>query len=96
MGAGAMSKVRSSAHVRQDPLLECLELLLASTNPFRLVLLRETALDSSCIDHGDIDLLGTESAVERLIQRAFELVKDGRCHMQIRSYWRGLLPVMKV
>jgi hypothetical protein len=57
--------------------------LLASTNPSRLVLLRETALDSSCINHGDIDLFGTESATEQLIERAFELVRDGRCHMRV-------------
>jgi hypothetical protein len=66
------------------PLVAALRDLLAGDPTHPLVLLRETALDASCIDRGDVDLLGTGSAVAALIQRAMALVQDGRCHVRVR------------
>jgi hypothetical protein len=65
-------------------LLAALRDLIGGDRAGAFVLLRETALDASCIDRGDVDLLGTRTAVAALIRRAMGLVQDGRCHVRAR------------
>jgi len=68
---------------RGDPLVAALHDLLETRHILPIALLRETALDASCIDHGDIDLLLSGPALTALIRRAFVLSQDGRCHMRV-------------
>ena len=68
-------------------LLECLRNLPGDELTF--VLLRETPLDARCINHGDIDLLGTMAAVEGLLARCYALAQAGRCHFRVTRKKEG-------
>lgn len=69
---------------RDESPADALRLLLESEPASALALLRETRLDASCIDRGDVDLLGTPDAVAALTRRAFALARDGVCHARVR------------
>jgi hypothetical protein len=69
---------------RDGPLVAALRDLLEGDPAHPFALLRETALDASCIDHGDVDLLGSSSAQASLIGRAMALVREGRCHVRVQ------------
>ncbi|MBM4076164.1 MAG: hypothetical protein FJ267_11005, partial [Planctomycetes bacterium] len=68
-------------------LLECLRNLPG--DDLTLVLLRETPLDERCINHGDIDLLGTMAAVEGILARCYAWAQAGRCHFRVTRKKEG-------
>ena len=79
-----MSESGLDPRERDESPADALRLLLASEPEPALALLRETRLDASCIDRGDLDLLGSPDAVTALIRHAFALVRDGVCHVRVR------------
>ena len=79
-----MSDTAPGPGEQDTPLVAALRDLIEGDPAHPFVLLRETALDASCINRGDVDLLGTPSAVAALVQRAMALVRDGRCHVRVR------------
>ncbi len=66
-----------------DPLLECLRLLFAGNGTYRFFLLRETRLDASCINAGDIDLLASPRSIRAMIAHLYELALQGHCNVRI-------------
>ena len=55
------------------------------SGPWEFIQLRGKTFDATCINGDDIDLLGKPSSVDALLDKAFEWVKQGLCHVHISS-----------
>jgi thymidylate kinase len=53
--------------------------------PWKFIQLRGEALDEDAIDGDDIDLLGTRTSVNQLLEAAFAWVRAGECHLRVSA-----------
>ncbi|NTV94346.1 MAG: hypothetical protein HGA75_02900 [Thiobacillus sp.] len=53
--------------------------------PWRFIQLRGAPLGAQDVDAGDVDFLGTRASVNALLGAAFAWVREGRCHLRVRS-----------
>jgi hypothetical protein len=65
-------------------LVASLDALLRPSGVYEFVLLRETPLDERCIDHGDVDLLGTRSSVDAFLRRLDEVCGERGQSFRVR------------
>lgn len=65
-----------------DTLVQCLEDF--HSGGWRFIQLRGVPLGSSCIDSGDVDLLGSHASVDLLLARIYQWVQQGKCHCRVR------------
>ncbi len=77
-GSSAAMQLQSKQH-----LFDHFKRLIEGNGTYQFLLLRETALDLSCVDSGDIDLLGSPQSVNSLLEFAFQLALQGTFHFRV-------------